>query len=62
MSINELIATSSVHAFNSGVASGRALEQERDVDIVKQFIALACPCMRCDTAKKILELIEARQK
>ena len=29
MSINDLIATSSVHAFNSGVATGRKLERER---------------------------------
>tara|TARA_R110000803_G_scaffold12165_5_gene35454 strand:+ start:1984 stop:2214 length:231 start_codon:yes stop_codon:yes gene_type:complete len=37
MSINELIATSSVHAFNSGVASGRALEQERIIDLLEQI-------------------------
>ena len=37
MSINELIATSSVHAFNSGVQSGRALEQERIVKIVERL-------------------------
>ena len=29
MTINELIATSSVHAFNSGVEAGRKLERER---------------------------------
>jgi hypothetical protein len=38
MSINELIATSSVHAFNSGVESGRALERER---IIKQLEQVA---------------------
>ena len=36
MSINELIATSSVHAFNSGVQSGRALEQERIIHLLEQ--------------------------
>jgi len=35
MTINELIATSSVHAFNSGVASGRALERERIAKVLK---------------------------
>lgn len=29
MSINDLIATSSVHAFNQGVSTGRRLERER---------------------------------
>jgi hypothetical protein len=37
MTINELIATSSVHAFNSGVQSGRQLEQERIVDLLEQI-------------------------
>jgi hypothetical protein len=55
MSINELIATSSVHAFNSGVQSGRALEKERAVKIAKDFIATACPCSKCETAQKILD-------
>lgn len=34
MSINELIATSSVHVFNSGVAAGRKLERERLVTLL----------------------------
>jgi len=37
VTINELIATSSVHAFNSGVLSGRALENERIVKILEQL-------------------------
>lgn len=37
MTINELIATSSVHAFNSGVASGRALENERIAKVLKSI-------------------------
>ena len=36
MTINELIATSSIHAFNSGVESGRALEQERIIQQLEQ--------------------------
>ena len=40
MTINDLIATSSVNAFNSGLESGKALEQER---IIKDFQA-ACRC------------------
>ena len=36
MTINELIATSSVHAFNSGVESGRAMEQERIIQQLEQ--------------------------
>jgi hypothetical protein len=35
MTINELIATSSVHAFNSGVESGRALELERIIKVLE---------------------------
>jgi hypothetical protein len=35
-SINELIATSSVHAFNSGIQSGKALEQERIIYLLEQ--------------------------
>jgi hypothetical protein len=62
MSINELIATSSVHAFNSGVQSGRALEQERAVKIAQQFIARACACSKCETANKILQLIKAGEE
>jgi hypothetical protein len=54
MSINELIATSSVHAFNSGVESGRSLERERAIKIAQDFIATACPCSKCETAQKIL--------
>jgi hypothetical protein len=38
MTINELIATSSVHAFNSGVESGRALEQERIIKVLQDKI------------------------
>ncbi len=37
MSINELIATSSVHAFNSGVESGRHLEKERILRICEEI-------------------------
>ena len=36
MTINELIATSSVHAFNSGVESGRAMEIERIAYLLEQ--------------------------
>jgi len=36
MTINELIVTSSVHAFNSGVESGRALERDRIVQQLEQ--------------------------
>jgi hypothetical protein len=38
MTINELIATSSVHAFNSGVQSGRALEQERIIKLLQKLV------------------------
>jgi hypothetical protein len=34
MSINELIATSSVHAFNSGFEAGRKLERERMLTLI----------------------------
>ena len=37
MSINDLIATSSVHAFNNGVSSGRKLERERIVRIMNEI-------------------------
>ena len=36
MTINELIATSSVHAFNSGVESGRALERDRILELLNK--------------------------
>jgi hypothetical protein len=41
MTINDLIATSSVHAFNSGVESGKALEQERIVKLLEQVATKA---------------------
>jgi hypothetical protein len=62
MSINELIATSSVHAFNSGVESGRSLENERAINIVKDLIATACPCSKCETAQKILGRLSEGQE
>lgn len=37
MSINDLIATSSVHAFNQGVSTGRKLERERIARIVEEL-------------------------
>tara|TARA_R110000744_G_scaffold314552_2_gene421561 strand:+ start:248 stop:481 length:234 start_codon:yes stop_codon:yes gene_type:complete len=37
MTINELIATSSVHAFNSGVLSGIDLEQKRIIKMLEQI-------------------------
>jgi hypothetical protein len=37
VSINDIIATSSVHAFNSGVQSGRHLEQERIARIMGEI-------------------------
>ncbi len=36
MTINELIATSSVHAFNSGVESGRASERDRIIALLNK--------------------------
>jgi hypothetical protein len=38
MTINDIIATSSVHAFNSGVESGRALENERITKVLKRLV------------------------
>ncbi len=38
MTINDIIATSSVHAFNSGVESGRALENERITKVLKHLV------------------------
>ena len=61
MTINELTATSSVHAFNSGVESSKAQEQERAIKIAQGLIATACPCSKCETANKIMELIKASQ-
>ena len=40
MSINELIATSSVHAFNSGVLSGKDLQQKRLVEMLLTYLEL----------------------
>ncbi len=40
MTINELIATSSVHAFNSGVESGKGLERQRLVETLQSYLAL----------------------
>ena len=37
MTINELIATSSVHAHNGGVGEGRKLERERILRICKEI-------------------------
>jgi|TARA_B110000971_G_C19707790_1_gene362817 hypothetical protein len=37
MSINDIIATSSVHAFNSGVLSGRDIEQKRIARIMAEI-------------------------
>ena len=37
MSINDLIATSSVHAFNQGVSSGRSMERERVLRICEEI-------------------------
>jgi hypothetical protein len=36
MTINELIATSSLHAFNSGVLTGKDLEQKRIIEVLEQ--------------------------
>jgi hypothetical protein len=38
MTINDIIATSSVHAFNSGVESGRALENERITKVLQRLV------------------------
>ena len=37
MTINELIATSSVHAYNGGVGEGRKLERERILRICEEI-------------------------
>jgi hypothetical protein len=39
MSINELIATSSVHAFNSGLESGKGLERKRLIETLLAYLA-----------------------
>lgn len=38
MTINEIIATSSVHAFNAGVESGRALERDRITKVIEHTV------------------------
>jgi hypothetical protein len=40
MSINELIATSSVHAFNSGLESGKGIERKRLIEALLAYLAL----------------------
>jgi hypothetical protein len=40
MSINELIATSSVHAFNSGLESGKGLERKRLIETLLVYLEL----------------------
>jgi hypothetical protein len=40
MTINELIATSSVHAFNSGVESGKGLERQRLIETLLNYFEL----------------------
>ncbi len=35
--LNELIASSSVHAFNSGLDKGRQLERDRIIDILERL-------------------------
>ena len=35
--LNELIASSSVHAYNSGIEQGKQLERERTRQIVREF-------------------------
>jgi hypothetical protein len=40
MTINELIATSSVHAFNSGLESGKGSERKRLVDTLLIYLEL----------------------
>lgn len=40
MTINELIATSSVHAFNSGVESGKVIERKRLIETLLVYLEL----------------------
>tara|TARA_B110000285_G_C14667699_1_gene398931 strand:- start:221 stop:436 length:216 start_codon:yes stop_codon:yes gene_type:complete len=40
MSINELIATSSVHAFNSGVLSGKDLMRKQLIEMLLTYLDL----------------------
>ena len=64
MTINELIATSSVHAFNSGVESGRALERDRILDLAKKRIcfdhAKDCEHGACYALCELVELIKGQ--
>lgn len=48
MSINELIATSSVHAYNNGVGEGRRLERESIINALRNK----------ETAKTLMVLAE----
>jgi hypothetical protein len=64
MSINDIIATSSVHAFNSGVESGRSLEQERIINLAEQRIcfdhANDCEHGACYALCELVELIKGK--
>jgi hypothetical protein len=65
MSINDLIATSSVHAFNSGVDSGKALEKERIIKLLYHPIHhnIQSPDIHKDCYTCVLiELIKGEQK
>ena len=66
MTINDLIATSSVHAFHSGVQSGKALEQERIIKVLEghEGTYLREEAMYCcdGVFDHAIELIKGEQK
>jgi hypothetical protein len=65
MTINELIATSSVHAFNSGVESGRALEREHIIDLAKKRICFDhkndCEHGACHALSQFVQLLGVQE-